>query len=275
MSRLANKVLLITGAGRGIGRACALRAAEEGADLVITDIGGAISSVPYKLSSSEQLEMTAQICRDQGASVLTQLADVCSAEDISTLVKSALDRFGRIDAIINNAGIGAPAGKATHLYTNEEWDILLNVNLSGPWRLIKEVAPIMIEQKYGSIINIASTAGLLGYRHFAGYVASKHGLVGLTKSAALDYAPQNIRVNAICPGPVFDDELLDGNMTKVVADSLGIELGDQESIDLASVALNTVVSPHDVADAMVWLASDESQRVTGTTITVDAGYSAK
>ncbi|PFZ10493.1 oxidoreductase [Bacillus pseudomycoides] len=275
MSRLAKKVLLITGAGRGIGRACALRAAEEGADLVITDIGDSISSVPYKLSSSEQLEMTAQICREQGASVLTQLADVCNAEDISTLVKSALDRFGRIDAIINNAGIGAPAGKATHLYTNEEWDILLNVNLSGPWRLIKEVAPIMIEQKYGSIINIASTAGLLGYRHFAGYVASKHGLVGLTKSAALDYAPQNIRVNAICPGPVFDDELLDGNMTKVVADSLGIELGDQESIDLESVALNTVVSPHDVADAMVWLASDESQRVTGTTITVDAGYSAK
>ncbi|WP_176585592.1 SDR family oxidoreductase (plasmid) [Bacillus sp. PK9-021] len=275
MTCLKDKVLLITGAGRGIGRACALRAAEEGADVIITDIGSSIESVPYKLSSSEQLEVTAQICKERGASVLMQLADVCNSNDVDALIEAAINRFGRIDAIVNNAGIGAPAGKATHLYTSEEWEILLNVNLSGPWRLIKAVAPIMIEQQYGSIINIASTAGLLGYKHFAGYVASKHGLVGLTKSAALDYAQKNIRVNAICPGPVYDDELLDGNMTKVVADSLGIQLGDQESIDLESVALNTVVSPHDVADAMVWLASDASQRVTGTTITVDAGYSAK
>ncbi|PZD95999.1 oxidoreductase [Paenibacillus sambharensis] len=275
MTSLKGKVVLITGAGRGIGRACALRAAEEGADLIITDIGDSINSVPYQLSTHDQLETTAERCKELGSSVLMQLADVCEMNDILALVEAAVNRFGRIDAAVNNAGIGAPAGKATHLYTSEEWEILLNVNLSGPWRLIKAVAPIMIEQQYGSIINVASTAGLLGYKHFAGYVASKHGLVGLTKSAALDYAPQNIRVNAICPGPVYDDERLDGHMTKVVADSLGLRLGDQESIDLESVALNTVVSPLDVADAMVWLASDQSQRVTGTTITVDAGYSAK
>ncbi|ASS67093.1 MULTISPECIES: SDR family oxidoreductase [Paenibacillus] len=275
MSRLKDKVILITGAGRGIGRACAILAAEEGADLVLTDIGVPIDSVPYPLSSSDQLETTARSCREAGASVVARLADLCEMDEVRELVEEAVDRFGRIDAVVNNAGIGAPAGKAAHLYESEEWDILLNVNLSGPWRVIKAAAPIMLEQGHGSIINIASTAGLLGYKHFAGYVASKHGLVGLTKSAALDYAPRNIRVNAICPGPVYDDERLDGHMTKVVADSLGIRLGDQEAIDLESVALNTVVSPRDVAEAMVWLASDGSQRVTGTTVAVDAGYSAK
>ncbi|MBB3112262.1 NAD(P)-dependent dehydrogenase (short-subunit alcohol dehydrogenase family) [Paenibacillus phyllosphaerae] len=275
MSRLQDKVVLITGAGRGIGRACALRAAQEGADLILTDIGGAKDFVPYQLSSSDQLEVTAEQCRAYGASVLTQLADVGSMDDVTALVEAGLQRFGRIDTLVNNAGIGAPAGKATHLYTSEEWEVLMGVNLSGPWRLIKAVAPVMIEQQHGSMVNIASTAGLLGYKHFAGYVASKHGVVGLTKSAALDYASYNIRVNAICPGPVYDDERLDGHMTKVVADALGIRLGDQESIDLASVAMNTVVSPMDVAEAMLWLASDGSHRVTGTTVTVDAGYAAK
>lgn len=275
MNRLKGKVVLITGAGRGIGRACALTASEEGADLIITDIGQDLASVPYNLASINQLENTTEACRKIGANVLMKVADVCNFDDINELVKEGIDRFGRIDVLVNNAGIGAPAGKATHLYTSEEWEILINVNLSGPWRLIKAVAPVMIKQEYGSIINIASTAGLLGYKHFVGYVASKHGVVGLTKSAALDYATQNIRVNAICPGPVYDDELLDGNMTRVVADSLGIEIGDQEDIDLQSVAMNTVVSPQDVANTMIWLASDESKRVTGTNVTIDAGYSAK
>ena len=120
-----------------------------------------------------------------------------------------------------------------------------------------------------------STAGLLGYKYFVGYVATKHGVVGLTKSAALDYAENNIRVNAICPGPVFDDEFLDGNMTTVVADSLGLDIGDQEDVDLESVAMNSVVSPFDVANYMIWFGSDESKKVTGSTVTVDAGYSAK
>ncbi|WP_434756428.1 SDR family oxidoreductase [Paenibacillus amylolyticus] len=275
MDRLKNKVVLITGAGRGIGKACAIEVAKEGADIIISDIGRNMDSVPYDLARSSQLDGTEEMCRELGVNVFKKHADVTKADEISALVQEAIHRFGRIDVLINNAGIGAPAGKPAHEYSSDEWDILLNVNLSGPWRMIRAVAPIMIRQKKGSIINIASTAGLLGYKHFAGYVASKHGLVGLTKSAALDYAMDNVRVNAICPGPVYDDEFVDGSMTKVVADSLGIQLGEQEEIDLQSVAMNTVVSPTDVAEAAVWLASDESKRVTGTNITVDAGYSAK
>lgn len=275
MNQLKDKVVLITGAGRGIGRACAIRAAEEGADLILTDIGQDVKTVPYHLSSVKQLQHTGDVCRQKGASVFIKTANICNFDEVTELINEGIDRFGRIDVLVNNAAIGAPAGKVTHLYTCEEWDTYLNINLSGQWRLIKAVVPFMIKENTGSIVNIASTAGLLGYKYFVGYVASKHGVVGLTKSAALDYAENNIRVNAICPGPVFDDEELDGNMTSAVADSLGLEIGEQEEVDLESVAMNSVVSPIDVANTMIWLASDESKKVTGARITVDAGYSVK
>lgn len=273
--KLKNQVVIVTGAARGIGRACAVRAAAEGADLVITDIGSDLADVPYHLGSSAQLEQTAALCREQGASVVAMLADVRSAAAAEQVAAAAVQRFGRIDVLINNAGIGAPAGKPVHDYTEAEWQVVLAVNLTGPWIMIKSVAALMIAQRSGSIINIASTAGLLGYKHFAAYVASKHGLIGLTKSAALDYAPMNIRVNALCPGPVHDDPAVDGHMTTVVASALGIPLEEQEAIDLGSVAMNSVVSPADVAGAAMWLAGSDSLRTTGSVVTVDAGFSAR
>lgn len=269
---LEGRVIIITGAARGIGRACALRAAAEGASLVISDIGANLPNVPYHLGSAAQLESTADACRQNGVSVLTVQADVRSAEATNALAEATISRFGRVDVLINNAGIGAPAGKPVHGYTEDEWQIMLDVNLAGPWRMIKAVVPFMMTQGSGSIINIASTAGLVGYKHFAAYVASKHGLVGLTKSAALDYAPMNIRVNALCPGPVRDDPEVDGHMTGVVAAALGIPLEEQEAIDLGSVPMNSVVDPSEVAAAAVWLAGKDSQRVTGTVMTVDAGF---
>lgn len=275
MERLNGKNVLITGAGRGIGRACAVRAAQEGADLILTDIGHSIDSVPYNLANEKQLINTVEICKVNGANVYFDFVDVRDEDGIHKLVNGAIDRFGRIDVLVNNAGIGAPAGLPTHEYSAEQWNTMIDINLSGTWRMIKEVIPHMIEEDCGSIVNIASTAGLLGYKYFVGYVAAKHGVVGLTKSAALDYAENNIRVNAICPGPVFDDEFLDGNMTTVVADSLGLDIGNQEDIDLESVAMNSVVSPFDVANYMIWFGSDESKKVTGSMVTVDAGYSAK
>lgn len=273
--KLNHKVVLVTGAARGIGRACALRAAREGADLVISDIGGDVPGVPYSLGSSRQLDETAAMCRELGAAVLLRCADMRSRDDVNSLVEQAVERFGRIDVLINNAAVGAPAGKVSHEYSEEEWQLVLDVNLSGPWRMIKAVAPCMVRQQSGSIINISSTAGLVGYKHFATYVASKHGVIGLTKSAALDYAPFNIRVNALCPGPVCDEPELDGQMTGVVAAALGIPLIDQESIDLNSVAMNSVVHPNDVAAAAIWLGSDDAIRMTGSAMTVDAGFTAR
>jgi NAD(P)-dependent dehydrogenase (short-subunit alcohol dehydrogenase family) len=272
---LGDRTVVITGAARGIGRACAVRAAEEGADVVLLDIAGDLPEIPYRLGSAGQLEHTAELCRKNGASVLAAAADVRSQRAVAAVIATAVDRFGRIDALINNAGVGAPAGKAAHEFTEDEWRVVLDVNLSGPWRLTKAVAPVMVDQRGGSIVNVSSTAGLVGYRHFAGYVASKHGLVGLTKAAALDYAPHNIRVNALCPGPVRDDPTVDGQMTAVVADALGISYEEQEAVYLESVAMDSLVDPADVAGAAVWLAGDDSRSVTGTVITVDAGFSAR
>ncbi|CAL9320443.1 SDR family oxidoreductase [Streptomyces sp. SudanB182_2057] len=273
--RLRDSVVLITGAARGIGRACALRAAAEGADLVLVDVDGDLSDVPYSLGSPAQLEHTADLCRKEGASVLVAPADVRSAEAVEAAVALAADRFGTITGLINNAGIGAPSGKPAHEFTEREWQVMLDVNVSGEWRVLKAVVPLMLRDGGGSIVNVASTAGLVGYRHFAGYVASKHAVVGLTRSAALDYAPHGIRVNALCPGPVRDDPAMDGQMTAVVADALGIGYDEQEAVYLESVPTNVLVDPLDVADAAVWLVSGESRRVTGTVITVDSGFTAR
>ncbi|OED49641.1 oxidoreductase [Rhodobacteraceae bacterium (ex Bugula neritina AB1)] len=272
---LSDRTVVITGAGRGIGRACALRAAEEGANIVITDVDAALPDVPYRLASSAQIERTAEMCRELGAAVLPVIADVRNMEDCRRTAALAKERFGSIDVLVNNAAVGAPAGKMAHEYSEAEWQVMMDVNLSGVWRMIAAVAPVMVEQSQGSIINVASTAGLVGYRRFGAYVASKHAVIGLTKSAALDYAKMNVRVNALCPGPVRDDPVMDGHMTGVVADALGLELEEQEAVDLESVAMSSVVDPLDVADAMVWLASGKSRRVTGTITTVDAGFTAR
>jgi len=273
--RLQGLVVVITGAARGIGRACALKAAEEGADLVITDIDGYIDGVPYQLGRTCQLAETALRCRDKGVSVLALEADVRSLEDVQRVVDSALSRFGKIDALVNNAGIGSPAGMPVHDYSEEQWQLMLDVNLSGPWRMIASVIPTMLKRNSGSIVNISSTAGLVGYKYFSAYVASKHGLIGLSKSAALDYAPANIRVNCICPGPVNDNPVFDGYMTRVVAGALGINYEEQVSVDLNSVPMTSVVDPADVASAMVWLISHESKHMTGSVMTIDAGYTAR
>lgn len=275
MMRLQGLVVLITGAARGIGRACALKAAEEGADLVITDVDGHIDGVPYTLGRACQLEETALSCRGKGAAVLALKADVRSMDDAQNVVKAALLRFGKIDGLVNNAGIGSPAGLPVHGYSEAQWQLMLDVNLSGAWRMIAAVAPEMLKRNSGSIVNISSTAGLVGYKYFAAYVASKHGLIGLSKSAALDYASANIRVNCICPGPVNDNPSFDGYMTRVVAGALGINYEEQVSVDLNSVPMTSVVDPADVASAMAWLISHESKHTTGSVMTIDAGYTAR
>ncbi|MFE5909377.1 mycofactocin-coupled SDR family oxidoreductase [Streptomyces wedmorensis] len=273
--RLSRKTVLITGAARGLGRACALRFAEEGADLALLDVAADIADVPYPLGTSDQLEATARLCRERGAAVLAARADVRQQEQIDAAVADAVDRFGRIDVLVNNAGIAAPSGKASHEITEDEWRVMLDVDLSGAWRMIKAVAPSMARQRSGSIVNISSTAGLVGYRYFAGYVAAKHGLIGLTKGAALDYAALQIRVNALCPGQVREEPALEGRMLSEVARSLGVAPEDQETAFLESQPMNALVNPEDVSSAALWLASDDSRQVTGSVVTVDGGFSTR
>src|SRR6185312_15732820 len=136
--------------------------------------------------------------------------DVRDQSAVTAAVDDTLDRFGRLDVLVNNAGIAAPSGKAVHHITGDEWQLMLDVDVSGAWRMIGAVSAAMIHQRRGSIVNVSSTAGLVGYRNFAGYVTAKHALVGLTRAVALDYAPLKVRVNAVCPGSVRDDSKVEG-----------------------------------------------------------------
>ncbi|MEU5690769.1 SDR family oxidoreductase [Actinosynnema sp. NPDC020468] len=271
---LAGRCVIVTGAARGVGRACAVAFARAGADVVALDVGHDIEGVPYPLGSGSQLDLTAELCREAGGVVLTARADVRDSVAVTAAVERAHDRFGRIDVLVNNAGIVAPSGKVVHEVSDEEWALLLDVDLSGAWRAIRAVGPIMTAQRSGSIVNIASTAGLVGYRHFAGYVAAKHGLVGLTKAVALDYAPHRVRVNAVCPGNIRDSAWVEGRMLSEVARSLGVPVDGHETAFTADQPLNALVEPEDVASAAVWLASDDTSRVTGSVVTVDGGFTA-
>jgi NAD(P)-dependent dehydrogenase (short-subunit alcohol dehydrogenase family) len=272
---LRGKTAVVTGAARGLGRACAVRFAEEGADLVLVDVGGDLAGVPYPLGSGNQLEHTAKLCRAHGAAVVTVTADVRRPEAVEEAARQALDRFAAVDVLLNNAGIAAPSGKAVHEIAEDEWDLMVGIDLTGAWRMMKAVVPAMVEQRSGSVINVASTAGLVGYRHFAGYVAAKHGLIGLTKAAALDYAPFRVRVNALCPGSVRDDPLNEGRMLAEIARSLDVDVDEHEEIFVQSQPMNSLIEPQDIAGAAVWLAGDDSRQVTGTTLTVDGGFSAR
>ncbi|MGF1426688.1 mycofactocin-coupled SDR family oxidoreductase [Kitasatospora sp. LaBMicrA B282] len=273
--RLAGKAAVITGAARGLGRACALRFAQEGADLLLLDVAGDLPGVPYPLGSASQLDHTAELCRDHGVAVLVRQADVRELRQVEAAVGAAVERFGRIDVLVNNAGIAAPSGKAAHEIDESEWQLMIDVDLSGAWRTIRAVGGRMSRQRSGSIVNIASTAGLVGYRHFAGYVAAKHGLVGLTKAAALDYAPLRVRVNALCPGSVRDDSQAEGRMLSEIARSLEVPVDEHEETFLQAQPMNALIEPEDVASAALWLASDESRHVTGSVLTVDGGFTTR
>jgi len=273
--RLTGKVVTITGAARGLGRASAVACATEGADLVLLDICADLPGVPYPLGSPSQLAHTAQLCREAGASVFTTQADVRDPRALAAAVALGRDRYGRIDVVVNNAGIAAPSGKPVHEISEAEWSLMIDVDLGGAWRMIRAVGEQLGAQRAGSIINVASTAGLVGYRHFAGYVAAKHGLVGLTKAAALDFAPMKVRVNAVCPGSVRDTPAAEGRMLSEIAKALDVPVSEHEETFVQAQPMHELIEPEDVAAAVVYLASDDSRQVTGSVITVDGGFTAR
>ncbi|MEU9987176.1 mycofactocin-coupled SDR family oxidoreductase [Streptomyces sp. NPDC048045] len=273
--RLSGKTAVVTGAARGLGRATAVAFAREGADVMLLDLAEDLPGVPYPLGSESQLVHTAELCREHGVTASTARVDVRDLDAVEAVMATTRERFGRIDVLVNNAGIAAPSGKAAHEIDEREWQLMIDVDLSGAWRTIHAVGGHMAEQRSGSIINIASTAGLVGYRHFAGYVAAKHGLVGLTKAVALDYAPLKVRVNALCPGSVRDDSQVEGRMLSEIARCLDVPVAEHEETFVQAQPMNTLIEPEDIASAAVWLASDESRQVTGSVLTVDGGFTAR
>ena len=252
MGQLDGKVALITGAGSGIGRASALAFAREGAKVAVADIvveGG---------------EETVRMVKEAGGEAFFIKVDVANAADVEAMVNTVVDTYGRIDCAYNNAGIEGRLA-STDAYPEDVFDKVIAINLTGVWLCMKYELPHMLKQGSGAIVNTASGAGLIGVAGMSAYVASKHGVVGLTKTAALEYAKSGIRVNAVCPG------LIQTPMVERIT-------AEQPQLGEALVAAEPIGrtgKPEEIAESAVWLCSDAASFVTGHAMSVDGGFVAQ
>lgn len=246
--RFVDKVAIVTGASRGIGRAIALGLAREGGSVVIADI------------RDEQGEETAHLVTEAGRQGLFVHTDVSRQAEVEAMVKAALESFGKIDILVNNAG--AHAGAPFLEETQDLWERMFRVNVVGTVLPTQAVVPHMIQQGKGKIVNISSKAAVVGEPYHAAYSASKGAVLALTRALAVELAPYNIMVNAVCPGPVYTDMFL-----SVMPDAAQRE-------ELAAVApLGRLGQPEDIAGAVLYLASEDSDWCTGQAVSVDGGMS--
>lgn len=267
--------VFITGAARGVGRATATAFAAGGDRLLLADICAQIDECPYPLATREQLEETARRCRDAGSEVLTAVVDVRDQGQVDDAVARCRAQLGMVDVLVNNAGLVGPAGVPAHELDERAWTTMVDVDLNGLWRCAKAVLPDMVSRRSGAIVNVSSTAGLVAFPFFANYVAAKHGVIGLTRALALDYAAQSIRVNAVCPTSVAEDPQLDSAMLTGVAGMLGLDLVDYEALSLPHHPLGALVAAGDVAATITWLASPAAGAITGAVIPVDSGFTVR
>lgn len=256
--RLKDKVAIITGGSSGIGQATALLFAEEGAQVVIVDV------------NVQAGKETTQMITNAGGEASFFEVDLTQSESIKEMVQQTKEVYGRIDILSNNAGI-MYFGDVIKC-TQEEWEKVLSVNLMGAFLCSKYVVPIMIEQSYGSIVHTASIGGLVGVENATAYAASKGGVIQLVRSMALDYGKFNVRVNGICPGSIETPMLK--NILRTEGASIGKSLDDMREDYKLGRPLRKIGTPQDIAYAALYLASDESQFVTGTFLIVDGGISA-
>src|SRR5438128_3179377 len=231
--RLEGKVALVTGGASGIGRATALTFAREGAKLVIADM------------NEEGGQQTVHLIIEQGGEAIFVRTDVSQAVEVQALISKAVEIYGRLDCAHNNAGISGGGRALTAEYAEDTWHQVIAVNLTGVWLCMKYEIPQMLQQGSGAIVNTASVAGLIGGRGIAAYAASKHGVVGLTKTAALEYAQQGVRVNCICPG------VIETPMT-----ARGLRHPERRARIMASAPMGRIGTPEEVAEAVVWICSD-------------------
>lgn len=250
---LQGKSALITGGGGGIGRATALAFAREGARVAVAD------------AVADSAAQTVALVNQAGGQALALTGDVTDAAQVQAMLGATVSAFGRLDCAFNNAGIAGfqvnAAGRRTHEWADDSFDRMIAVNLRGVWLCMKHELTQMLRQGGGTIVNTGSIAGLSGLPTSSGYVAAKHGVLGLTKTAANEYARDNIRVNAVCPG------YIETAMTEDTMRRRGEEI-------LALVPFRRMGRPEEIAEMVLWLCSDRASYVTGACYNVDGGYMA-
>ncbi len=243
--QLKGKTAVVTGSGRGLGKAIALKLAQMGANIVLNDI-----------SVSDAIDATCEEFKAAGYNVIVTKGDVRNESDVKDMVSKAAEAFGSLDILVNNAGI--TKDKPMAMMSEQDWDDVLDINLKGAFFCTKTVSKVMIKQRRGKIINIASVAGVMGNPGQANYSASKAGLIGLTKSTAKELASRGITCNAVAPG------IIQSKMTDVLPEKV------KENY-LNNIPLGRFGTPEDVANVIGFLASDDSNYVTGQVINIDGG----
>jgi|TARA_B110000116_G_scaffold27823_1_gene21138 NAD(P)-dependent dehydrogenase (short-subunit alcohol dehydrogenase family) len=248
-----NKIVLITGSGSGIGKAAALAFSKEGGTIIVSDI-----------NEINGLKTVSEIIKNNGKATFFK-TDVSNFDMVKNLMDFIIEKYGRLDIAINNAGVGGDFAKITDI-TLESWDKTMSVNSSGVFYCIKTQIPLMLKQGKGVILNTSSIAGIRGLPNAIAYSASKHAVIGITKTAAMEYAKNNIRVNAICPvftvTPMFDPEAMDK-----------LKEGLSERLK-ANVPMKRFANVMEQVNTMLWLCSDEASFITGQAISVDGGLTA-
>ena len=247
--QLANKVVLVTGAGAGIGKDSALLFAREGAKVVVN------------CRTAEAGQETVSMIKQAGGEAMFVRADVSSAADVQAMLDKIVESYGRLDCALNNAGV-QPTGRLFNENAEEDWDRIININLKGVWLCMRGEITQMLKQGKGNIVNTSSMLGLVGREKRSIYTASKHGIIGLTKGAALEFANQGIRVNAICAGVI---------RTPLLARLTAADPQLEENFKNV-IAMRRLGTTEEVAEAALWLFSDASSYVTGVAMPVDGGY---
>jgi NAD(P)-dependent dehydrogenase (short-subunit alcohol dehydrogenase family) len=249
------KIALVTGGGSGIGRASALAFARNGAKVVVADI------------STEGGQQTEQMIKKAGGEAFFIKTDVSKSADVSAMVNKTIEKYGRLDCAHNNAGIlvRGPEADTVH-HSEEDWDRVIDINLKGVWLCMKYEIPHMLKQGKGAIVNTSSIAGLVALAESLAYNASKHGVIGLTRAAALEYSQRGVRVNAVCPG------FINTPMLGTSVDVDETEIKALAEFIKRDMPLGRRGNPEEVAEAVVWLCSDAASFVTGHALAVDGGW---
>lgn len=266
--KLEGKVAIVTGGARGNGFATAKLLAEEGADIVIADICEDMATIPYQMSTPEQMSEAVEEIKKAGRKAVGIKCDVRKASDVEAMVSQTLETFGKIDILVNNAGNSSMMAVAD--MSEQEWDEVLDTHLKGTFLCCKYVVPKMIEQHSGKIISISSVGGKRGFGLGAHYCAAKHGIIGLSKALSMEVADHNVNVNVVCPGTVFTPMMLG------IAAYFGMEKEEAKEAFLAGHSFkDREIEPEDIGRAVVWLATEDTRCITGQSILVDAGWTAR